>query len=602
MRRNCKYVITKKFLLSLVGISFSVSGVYTPFDYAFGSPDKSVIPEVGRNKVIELLNTDGITKYDIGATYDQKYSYGAPLRQEFPLEVRSDDSGDILNLHKLSKETKFFITTASKIEHANDEVRLWNNDVITTINRINILGKSDFGVDEISNPYYRGYTDYYWKRNRIGVEDLFEAYTNTKIYNPVKRTLGIGDVRSTISVDNQGELFINSISYDDKAVHISDPLLTLDKEGNVNIKGNLTAHGVTLGRGQNSNLIVYNGTYKDNIFTPINVINRDNKQINFAFGEGLKVQEIEFSDDKIAYVTLDSEYIKNNPTLKGLQGDKGEKGEPGDKGPRGEQGLKGEPGDKGVKGEPGDKGAKGDPGDKGPRGEQGLKGETGDKGPQGNGGSLANDSDMVYKMSEQERQIQHLQNQVDYITNNGITIINGPTITKDKIDMAGLRIQGVANGIAPTDAVNKRQLDEVDHRLQKNISRVGALSAALGALNTNVDSNTKTSVLAGLGYYDSQSAVALGIAHKINDDVRMTTGLAFDNDKVMANIGISIDIGPESSKKYSSDINQLNRSLDKQIQLNNELQSIIAEQQIRINDQEVEIKKIKEMLSKLMGN
>ncbi|MCI3881278.1 hypothetical protein MQH21_20185, partial [Acinetobacter genomosp. 16BJ] len=46
------------------------------------------------------------------------------------------------------------------------------------------------------------------------------------------------------------------------------------------------------------------------------------------------------------------------------------------------------------------------------------------------------------------------------INDNGVTITNGPSITKSGINAAGNTISNVADGTAPSDAVNKGQLDK----------------------------------------------------------------------------------------------------------------------------------------------
>ena len=86
-----------------------------------------------------------------------------------------------------------------------------------------------------------------------------------------------------------------------------------------------------------------------------------------------------------------------NPiSLKGIQGDKGEKGdtgatgqkgEKGDTGATGQKGEKGDTGATGQKGEKGDTGATGQKGDKGDTGATGQKGEKGDTGATGQNGS-----------------------------------------------------------------------------------------------------------------------------------------------------------------------------------------------------------------------
>ena len=74
-----------------------------------------------------------------------------------------------------------------------------------------------------------------------------------------------------------------------------------------------------------------------------------------------------------------------NPiSLKGIQGDKGEKG---DTGATGQKGDKGDTGATGQKGEKGDTGATGQKGEKGNTGATGQKGEKGDTGTPGQNGS-----------------------------------------------------------------------------------------------------------------------------------------------------------------------------------------------------------------------
>ena len=80
-----------------------------------------------------------------------------------------------------------------------------------------------------------------------------------------------------------------------------------------------------------------------------------------------------------------------NPiSLKGIQGDKGEKGDTGatgQKGDKGDTGATGQKGDKGDTGTTGQKGDKGDTGATGQKGEKGDTGATGQKGEKGNTGA-----------------------------------------------------------------------------------------------------------------------------------------------------------------------------------------------------------------------
>ncbi|MDA3077309.1 YadA-like family protein, partial [Campylobacter sp. JMF_06 NA1] len=52
------------------------------------------------------------------------------------------------------------------------------------------------------------------------------------------------------------------------------------------------------------------------------------------------------------------------------------------------------------------------------------------------------------------------------INNDGLTIANGPTITKNNVDMGGNQIHNVAKGTADDDAVNVSQLKEVEGKIK----------------------------------------------------------------------------------------------------------------------------------------
>ena len=89
-----------------------------------------------------------------------------------------------------------------------------------------------------------------------------------------------------------------------------------------------------------------------------------------------------------------------NPiSLKGIQGDKGEKGDTGatgQKGDKGDTGATGQKGDKGDTGAPGQKGEKGDTGATGQKGEKGDTGATGQKGEKGDTGTPGQNGSKIY--------------------------------------------------------------------------------------------------------------------------------------------------------------------------------------------------------------
>ncbi|WP_462294213.1 YadA-like family protein [Acidaminococcus intestini] len=148
------------------------------------------------------------------------------------------------------------------------------------------------------------------------------------------------------------------------------------------------------------------------------------------------------------------------------------------------------------------------------------------------------------------------------INNNGVTIHNGPSITKDGIDAGGKTITNVANGTNATDAVNKGQLDEavrttnsevsrVAHgldRLDSRVNKVGANAAALAALHPqDFDPDDKWDFAAGYGNYKDAHAVAVGAFYRPNEDTMLSVGGSFGGGENMVNAGVTFKLGQKNS-------------------------------------------------------
>ena len=104
------------------------------------------------------------------------------------------------------------------------------------------------------------------------------------------------------------------------------------------------------------------------------------------------------------------------------------------------------------------------------------------------------------------------------ITNSGMSIVNGPSITTAGIDAGGQRVTNVAAGVAPTDAVNVSQLNTGIGNLHSSINRVdkrasgGIASAmAMSALPQESLPGKTMIALAGSGY-GGQAGYAAGIS------------------------------------------------------------------------------------------
>ena len=130
------------------------------------------------------------------------------------------------------------------------------------------------------------------------------------------------------------------------------------------------------------------------------------------------------------------------------------------------------------------------------------------------------------------------------------------------LDMGGHRITGVGPAEKPTDAVNKQQVDQAlrgltglaDNAARQYASKAGANAAALAALKPiQYDPLEPTQIMAGVGNYKSQTAVALGMAHYTNENTMFNIGISLDSHDNMVNAGITHKFGYSPEKKAIPD-------------------------------------------------
>lgn len=110
------------------------------------------------------------------------------------------------------------------------------------------------------------------------------------------------------------------------------------------------------------------------------------------------------------------------------------------------------------------------------------------------------------------------------------------------------QITNVADGVAPTDAVNVRQLDRVSLRLD----RVGALAAAMSGLAPlayNADEPTQGSIATGM--YSGKAAIAAGLFHYTKEDVMLNTAFALSGSEKMGRLGVTFRFGKAKEKDIS---------------------------------------------------
>ena len=138
----------------------------------------------------------------------------------------------------------------------------------------------------------------------------------------------------------------------------------------------------------------------------------------------------------------------------------------------------------------------------------------------------------------------------------------GSVSMDSNLDMGGKQINNVAAATRPTDAVNKQQVDQAvkslagmaDSAAKKYASKAGANAAALAALKPiQYDPLAPTQIMAGIGNYKSQTAVALGVAHYANEDTMFNIGASLDSQDAMLNAGVTHKFGSSSERKNIPD-------------------------------------------------
>ena len=113
------------------------------------------------------------------------------------------------------------------------------------------------------------------------------------------------------------------------------------------------------------------------------------------------------------------------------------------------------------------------------------------------------------------------------------------------------KISGLQPGTADTDVATVGQVKEVTNKITnvlektaQRVDQVGAHSAALAAMNPlSYDPLRKSQIMAGIGSYGGNQALALGIAHYANENFMFNAGFTMGSGKSMANIGATYRFG-----------------------------------------------------------
>lgn len=208
------------------------------------------------------------------------------------------------------------------------------------------------------------------------------------------------------------------------------------------------------------------------------------------------------------------------------------------------------------------------------------------------------------------------------ITNSGIKIAANGDNTHDveignsNVSMGGQQIHNVKAGEAPTDAVNRGQLEDTVanatnniingvsgaiNKLDNRVNRVGAGAAALAALHPlDFDPDDKWDFAGGFGHYKNANAAAIGAYYRPNEDTMFSIGGSFGGGENMLNAGVSFKLGQgnhvsTSRTMMAKEIESLKAVVKEQNEKLQENENLRA----KVDKQDKEIAELKAMVQQL---
>ena len=190
----------------------------------------------------------------------------------------------------------------------------------------------------------------------------------------------------------------------------------------------------------------------------------------------------------------------------------------------------------------------------------------------------------------------HINASVD---NNGIVKFDLDKSVTDRIDSNTNNIKANADAIKKLTAANTANLGGLTDKVNTLSSKVDenqrearrgiASASALAALHPlDYDPTHKVDVMAGVGHYRGNTAVALGAAYRPNENMMFTVGASINGKDSAINAGVSYKVGTKEGveSKYSKvamqrHIDELNTTVAEQNekieQLNNLVEKLLEE-------------------------
>ena len=162
------------------------------------------------------------------------------------------------------------------------------------------------------------------------------------------------------------------------------------------------------------------------------------------------------------------------------------------------------------------------------------------------------DGHVILKQDDTTKELKPILKTVSVVDSRGIRIGSNDkpvvSLTKDGLNNGGNTISNVAPGVYESDAATVGQLNTVSNTVTTKVNEAGAHAAALAAMNPlSYDPLKKSQVMAGVGAYKGNKALALGVAHYANEDTMFNVGVSVGGGENMMNAGVTYRFGGEDS-------------------------------------------------------
>ncbi len=139
---------------------------------------------------------------------------------------------------------------------------------------------------------------------------------------------------------------------------------------------------------------------------------------------------------------------------------------------------------------------------------------------------------------------------------NPVTGPDGNPLMTEGISAGMQQMHNLAPGTKDTDAVNVSQLRGTTININNRMNRMGAQAAAMAGLrHLQYDPLEPTTIMAGIGTYKGEGALALGIAHYKNESTLFHAGASIGSrgEELMANAGVSWKFGARADETAVKD-------------------------------------------------